>query len=200
VPEQDLFGDVPTPAPRVVPSRKPVSQPAHTWFFALRPSQEDALRLQTYAERFLLSHGVSGKRIGAERLHITLDLVGHDVEPAIENVATRVGERVQCKAFDVLFDAAMTFSAPSAPLVLLGGQGLDAVRALRTELACALADTGFAPPHSFEPHMTLCYDPRHRLARTPIAPLGFRATEFVLVKSHIGFSRHEVLRTWALLA
>ena len=188
------------PAPRVVLSRKPASQPAHTWFFALRPSQEDALRLQTYAERFLLSHGVSGKRIGAERLHITLDLVGHDVEPATENVATRIGERLQCKAFDVLFDAAMTFSAPSAPLVLLGGQGLDAVRALRTELACASADAGFAPPRSFEPHMTLCYDPHHRLARTPIEPLGFRATEFALVKSHIGFSRHEVLRTWALLA
>ncbi len=198
MPEQDLFGEVPTPAPRVVPSRKPVPQPAHTWFFALRPSQEDALRLHAYAKRLLLSQGVNGKQIDVERLHITLDLVGHDVEPATESAAIRVGERLQCKAFDVRFDAAMTFSAPSAPLVLLGGHGLDAVRALRAKLAFVMADAGFAPPHGFEPHMTLCYAPRHRLARMPIEPLGFRATEFTLVKSHIGFSRHEVLRTWVL--
>ena len=46
--------------------------------------------------------------------------------------------------------------------------------------------------------MTLSYDPRHHVARTAVDPIGFRATEFALVRSHIGLSRHEVVRTWPL--
>ncbi len=193
---QDLFGEVPTPSPR--PRRAPVAQPLHTWFFALRPSAADAARIDAFAEGLLASHGVSGKRVSAERLHITLDLVGHDVDEAAVGAACRAAEAVRAAALDACFDAVLTFGTPSGPCVLVGAAGLDAVRALRTELGCAMADQGFTPARAYEPHMTLCYDPRHRVARTTVAPIGFRATEFALVKSHIGFSRHEVLRTWPL--
>lgn len=198
MPEQDLFGDVPAPAQRSRQTRKPAAQPLYTWFFALRPAAGDALRLQAYADELLASHGITGKSTGAERLHITLELVGHDVEPGVVEAACRAGDAMRHAAIEVRFDAAMTFSAPSGPCVLLGHAGLDGVRRLRTVLACAMADQGFSPLRNYEPHMTLAYDPRHRLSRVPIEPVGFRASEFALVKSHIGFSRHEVLRTWPL--
>ena len=198
MPEQDLFGDVPAPAQHARQPRKTAAQPLHTWFFALRPSVEDARRIQTFAEDLLASHGITGKTTGVERLHITLELVGHDVEESSLAAACRAGDAVSHATINARFDAAMTFSAPSGPCVLLGGAGLDGVRQLRTALAFAMADQGFSPVLNYEPHMTLAYDPRHRLSRVPIEPIGFRATEFVLVKSHIGFSRHEVLRTWPL--
>jgi len=170
----------------------------HTWFFALRPSAEDAARIYAFAEKLLSSRGIAGSRIAPERLHITLELVGHDVNETVVDAACRAADMVHLHTVEARFDAAGSFSAPSGPFVLLGGEGLDEVRALRTTMCCALADQGFAPSRAYEPHMTLCYDRRRRVARAPMAPIGFRVGEFALIKSHIGFSRHEVLRTWRL--
>ncbi|WP_250634543.1 2'-5' RNA ligase family protein [Pinirhizobacter soli] len=196
--QQNLFGESPAQATNGEHARKPGGPPQHTWFFALRPSIEDSRRIHAFAGELLSFHGVLGKRIAPERLHITLELVGHDVDDALVEAACRVADAVSFPAMEARFEAAMTFSAPSGPLVLLGSEGLDEVRGLRTALGCAMADHGFAPPRAYEPHMTLCYDPRHRLAKTPITPIGFHAGDFALIKSHIGFSRHEVLRTWRL--
>jgi 2'-5' RNA ligase len=198
VAQQDLFGDASAPASKAQQDPKPSARPQHTWFFALRPAREDARRLHAAAERLLAGKGVAGKRIDPERLHITLELVGHDVDESVVERACRAADTIRFPALEARFDAIVTFSAPSGPCVLVGLQGLDEVRKLRTDLVCAMADRGFTPPRAYEPHMTLSYDPRHRLPRTDIEPLGFRAAEFVLVKSHIGFSRHEVLRTWTL--
>lgn len=196
--ERDLFGDVPAPAPRPRQSRQPAAVPQHTWFFAVRPGVADAARIDALAEKLLSSHGVTGKRIGPERLHITLELVGHDVSESVVAAACRAADSLRLPAIDVRFDAAMTFSAPSGPFVLLGADGLDGVRKLRIDLGCALADHGFAPARTYEPHMTLGYDPRNRVDRSDVDPIIFQAAEFALVKSHIGLSRHEVVRTWTL--
>jgi len=195
---QDLFGDVPAPQPRARKPQAPVARPTHTWFFALRPDAADATRIDGVASQLLASHGVSGKRVGPERLHVSLDAVGHDVDEATVDAACLAASTVRLPAFAVRFDAAASFASPGNPFVLLGDAGLEAVRHLRFTLGCAMADQGFAPARSYEPHMTLSYDPRQRVARTPVAPVVFRATGFSLVKSHIGFSRHEVLRTWPL--
>ncbi len=146
----------------------------------------------------MAKHGVSGKRTGPERLHVTLEIVGHDVEQDRVDAACRAADALRFGPFEARFDTVETFSAPSGPFVLGGGTGLDAVRALRQALAMAMADEGWRPQHAYQPHMTLAYDPRHRVRRTAIEPAAFEATEFALVRSHIGFSRHEVLRTWPL--
>lgn len=199
MPEQDLFGDVPAPTPQPKSARKaPAPQPAHTWFFALRPVPDEAARMQAFACTLLAAHGLTGKQIDAERLHVTLELVGHDVETDRVEAACRAADTLRQQAIELRFDSAMTFSTPSGPFVLLGDEGLNEVRALRVALACAMADQGFNPGRSYEPHMTLGYDARHRAPRFSIPPLGFRVNEFSLVKSHIGLSRHEVLRSWPL--
>jgi 2'-5' RNA ligase len=198
VTQQDLFGEPPMQPTNARHTSKPAAQPRHTWFFALRPSVEDSRRIYAFAEQLFSIHGVSAKGMDPERLHITLDLVGHDAADTLVDAACHAADTVSFPAIMARFDSAMTFSAPNGPLVLLGAEGLDDVRKLRTVLGCAMADRGFTPPRAYEPHMTLCYDSRHRLGRTPIAPVEFRTTEFALVKSHLGLSRHEVLRTWRL--
>jgi len=193
VTQQDLFGDV-SPSPQPGP---PASAQRYSWFFAVRPGEADAARIDTLADALLASHGVAGYRVGAARLHITLE----EVAPELVDAACRAADTVRLPAFDVRFDTAMTFGS-GGPFVLLGAKetdGLDALRELRTVLGCAMADRGFRPQRSFEPHMTLCYDSRSRVARVAIEPVTFRATEFALVKSHLGQSRHEVLRTWPLV-
>jgi 2'-5' RNA ligase len=194
-PQQDLFGEAPAPRPRQ--SRPAVARPPHEWFFAVRPSAADAARIHAYADGLLASHDVSGQRVGPDRLHISLDSIGHDVDAAVLEAAYRAADTVRLPAFEAMFEAALSFH-PSNAFVLVGDGGLEAVRPLRTALGCALADQGFSLRSTYEPHMTLCYDRDHRVARTPIAPIGFRVAGFALVKSHIGFSRHEVLRTWPL--
>lgn len=202
--QQDLFGDVPAPAPAPRPRQSGSSTAVaaqHTWFFALRPSPEDAARINALGQGLLASHGITGKRIGPERLHISLVTVGSDIGADMVDAACRAADTVHFPAITAHFDSAMTFSAPQGPFVLVGAKGtdgLDGVRGLRTMLACAMADQGIKPSRTFEPHMTLCYDARNRAAPTLIDPIEFRVAEFALIKSYIGQTRHEVLRTWAL--
>lgn len=196
--QQNLFGNAALPAPRPNESRKPAARVSHTCFFALRPGPEDAARIHEFAGKLLMSCGISGSRITPERLHITLELVGHDANETVVDAACRAADAVRVSAFKAQFDTAGSFLAPNGPFVLVGTEGMDRVRVLHTSLGCAMADQGFAPSRAYQPHMTLCYDQRHRVAFAPIASIGFHVSEFALVKSHIGQSRHEVLPTWQL--
>jgi 2'-5' RNA ligase len=80
------------------------------------------------------------------------------------------------------------------PLVLLGDDGLVGVRALQQALDLAMAQIGLGHGvrEHYTPHLTLLYDGCHVAAR-PIEPITWTAREFVLVRSLIGQSRHEVL-------
>ncbi len=166
----------------------------------MRPTQEESLRIYDFADNLLITHGVTGNRITPDRLHITLGFVGHDVGAEVVDMVCRAADSVSFPTLEPRFDSIMTLSAPSGPVVLLGADGLNEVRNLRTALVCAMANFGFNPLRKYQPHMTLSYDPEHRLPPTSIEPISFPATEFALVRSHIGLSRHEVMRTWSLSA
>jgi len=189
--QQSLFGA------DEAPDAKP-SKPLFSWFFALRPSPLEAQRVYEEAGQLLTARGVSGRRIDAARLHITLEFLGDDVGDEVLQRACAAADAVTFPGFALHFDALMTFPIGSAPLVLVGSAGLDDVRKLHADLATALRDRGFKPKRSFEPHLTLCYDPRHRLARTAVDAIGFEARKIHLVKSHLGKSLHEVVRSWPL--
>ncbi|MDP1931612.1 MAG: 2'-5' RNA ligase family protein [Gammaproteobacteria bacterium] len=196
--QQDLFGAAPQQAKTAQSPNKPTARPTYNWFFALQPSVNDSHRIYATTAELLAAHSVAGKRTPPERLHITLEMIGHDLDAEVLDLACHAADTVSFPAIDVSFNAAMTFSVPGGPFVLLGTDGLDDVRKLWFELSCALADHGFSPPRSYEPHMTLCYDPRHRLPRIAVEPIGFHAGEFVLMKSHVGLSKYEVVLTWRL--
>jgi 2'-5' RNA ligase len=190
VSQLDLFGNAPASAPP--PGQ---SAPPHAFFFALRPSAADAARIDAFSEKLLAEYGVRGKRLAPERLHISLD----EVNASMVEAACLAADTVCLPAIEVCFDAAMTFSAGAVVLAgAKGAAGLNGVRQLRTTLGCAMADRGFKLRRSYEPHMTLAYDSRNQLAPMTIEPIAFPLTEFALVKSHVGRTRHEIIRTWTL--
>ena len=198
--QHDLFGDMFAPSPDTEGSQLLDLSPRQTCFFALRPSAADAARLDAQIESLLAAHGVKRKRVAFERLHITLEPIGNDEDLARVEAACRAADTIRMPPIAICLDAAMSYRGSDA-FVLRGADGaagLSGIRALRTALGCALADRGFRPSPKYDPHMTLSYDPRQRVDPVAVEPISFQAAEFALVKSHVGLTRHEVLRTWPL--
>lgn len=176
----------------------------HKLFFALRPDEATADRI---AHVVTAEHEVRGlkARLRPSRIfHITLHYFGYfDDEPDARLVASaeRAAAEVVRPAFDLGFDHFASWGGERAskhPFVLTGGQGLEAVRELRDALVERLVAHGVAAPErDYEPHLTLRYDKRPAPA-WPVDLPGWIASEFVLVKSPQGLTRHDVIGRWPL--
>jgi RNA 2',3'-cyclic 3'-phosphodiesterase len=171
-------------------------QPSSTdrLFFALRPDAAAIVRIEKLVSDLQGDFGLKGKPLGAARFHVTLHFVGDFpcFPREVADAAVRAAQSVAAMPpFQLGFDRVGSFTrkARNMPLVLLGEDGLERVRTLQQALVDAL--TGHRDGH-YTPHLTLLYDDRHVAAR-PIEPITWTARDFVLVRSLIGQSRHEVL-------
>ncbi len=176
----------------------------HKLFFALRPDEETAKRIADFVVAEHEARGLQPRLRPSRVFHITLHYFGYfDGEPDAQVVesAERAASEVVRPAFDLSFDGFSSWGREGAtkhPFVLTGGQGLQAVRELRDALVQRLLAHGLpAPEHDYEPHLTLRYDKR-RAPTWPVDLPGWIASEFVLVKSPQGETRHEVMRRWPL--
>ena len=71
-------------------------------------------------------------------------------------------------------------------------------RRVEEALGIALANTGERVVRQrIAPHMTVSWRGR-RIPETPIDPVRWRASELVLIDSHHGEGKHEVLGRWTL--
>lgn len=178
----------------------------HKLFFALRPDEETAERIARVVTAEHAARGLRARLRPSGVFHITLHYFGYfDGEPDARVVASaeRAAAEVVWPAFDLSFDSFTSWGdelASKHPFVLTGGPGLDAVRSLRDALGERLTANGLAAPvpaHDYEPHLTLRYDKRP----APVWPIdlpGWRARDFVLVKSPQGQTRHVVIGRWPL--
>jgi RNA 2',3'-cyclic 3'-phosphodiesterase len=178
--------------------------PGHKLFFALRPDEETAERIARVVTAEHEARGLPTRLRPSRIFHITLHYFGHvDGEPdaRLVEVAARASAEVVRPAFDLGFDRLESWGderAAQHPFVLTGGQGLEPVRELRDTLVERLVAHGLARPvRDYEPHLTLRYDKR-RAPAWPMAVPGWVASEFVLVKSPQGQTRHEVMQRWPL--
>lgn len=176
----------------------------HKLFFALRPDDETAERIARFATTEHEARGLQPRLRPSRIFHITLHYFGgFDGEPDARLVATaqRAAAEVVRPAFDLRFDHFTSWGdehATKHPFVLTGGQGLEAVRELRDALVERLVAHGLAAPErDYEPHLTLRYDKR-RAPAWPVDLPGWVASEFVLVKSPQGLTRHDVIGRWPL--
>ena len=114
-----------------------------------------------------------------------------------------IGEAVAAitmRRFLIAFDQVESFSGkPKRPLVLTGDEGATGIRMLRHDLVTALREIGFmdGKEPGFTPHMTILYD-LSKVCRQVVEEIGWTATEFVLVRSLRGQSRHVPLGRWPL--
>jgi 2'-5' RNA ligase len=190
----------PPPAGRAVAGGRGLSATAsHQVYFALRPDPAAAAEAIALAERLRAKHGLTGRPLAPERLHVSLNWIGH--APAGQAVvkACEMVSSLPLPSFRIAFNRVGSFGgrAGQRPLVLFGQDGVIGVRRLYEALHLALMRPGVVrgPPQAFEPHMTLLWEP-HEIEEEFVEPIGWPVRELVLVDSVVG--RQNVLGRWPL--
>ncbi|MFT3898564.1 MAG: 2'-5' RNA ligase family protein [Thermomonas sp.] len=177
--------------------------PTDRLFFALFPDDAAAARIAALAEAKCREHGVRGKPLRSDRLHVTLFHLGDRVGLPEDVVAAagRAAGAMHGSSFDIAFDTVASFAAHRVqkPFVLKASTGNEALRAFHARLKDALRRAGLGEHArgSFEPHVTLAYDPQLVPAQA-VETIAWRAHELVLVHSLLGQTRHVRLASWRL--
>lgn len=192
MPAGDLFGS------------DPASTPIERLFIGLMLPSGAAVAASGVLEEARAQHGLTGPAIRPDRLHVTLihvgDYAGSLPQSVVGDIRTAV-DGLSEPAFDVTFDRAASFAgAPGRhPYILLGGEGLEAVRAFRDRLFRALLRAGVRTlsREAFNPHVTLTYGDR-RLPERAVDPVGWRPAEVLLIHSEVGRSTYHTLGRWPL--
>jgi 2'-5' RNA ligase len=204
--------DTSPPTPPVPPVRTPVAPSVdgkpgvpHALFFAAVASAAGTASLHERAGLIDQQFGIGGRPLEAERLHVSLFAVGAylDVRPDMDIARwCRAGAAVRCLPAEIVFDRVASFGGEGNPLVFKSADdvGVAGLLALHQALGIELANTGERIKRQrIRPHMTMSYRGK-RIAETAIEPVRWQLHELVLVDSHVGAHRHDVIGRWPLLA
>jgi len=180
----------------------PVNNTVERLFFCLMLPASAADAASEVLARSRAGHGLEGKPIRKDRLHVTLVHIGdypNEAPPTVVEAMRQAGGSLAAPAFEVLFDRVSSFAgAPGKyPHVLVGEQGVEALKSFRNDLLKAVIRHGVKPlsRQQFTPHVTLSYADR-RLPERPIRPVAWRPEEFVLIHSEVGRSTYHTLGCW----
>ena len=172
-------------------------------FLAIFPARATAERLAAFAAAQCAHYGLRGKPLATDRFHVTLFHLGDSVglRPDVVEAARAAAAQVRAAPFEVVFDQVTSFDAhrEKSPFVLTADHGNEPLHAFQTELGARLREAGLGRcvTTGFRPHLTLAYD-RRVIAPESLAPIAWRAEEFVLVHSLLGQTRHIPLARWPL--
>jgi 2'-5' RNA ligase len=171
-------------------------------FFALFPDATTTARIYSLQQDLRVRHGLWGRPIAMDRLHVTLCHLGdyHGVPQAIVARAQEAASNQGGAAFEVTFDHALTFAgrARNRPFVLRSKAGAASVQGFQRKLGAEMTMNGLARfVRPYTPHMTLFYDSAE-VTEHEIEPVTWTATGFRLVHSLLGQTRHLTLGEWSL--
>ncbi len=171
----------------------------HRLFFAIKPDAAGAAALAARAAALRRQHGLAGRGVDAEKLHLTLQMLGDFADLTPVAAASAAAADVVAEPFDVVLDMVGSFARRQAsPLVMRPSAPSPGLLTLQRTLAEALARAGFeAEARPWTPHATLMYEDTV-LPWQPIEPVAWHQSEFLLVHSAIGQGRHSVLARWPL--
>ena len=113
-------------------------------FLAVFPDAPKAARIFRLAGGLKYAHRFSGRLIAADRLHASLFFLGGLPERMILAACETLSE-VCLPPFEVSFDRTASFRGRpgSRPFVLMGGEGVRPLKALREVIGNKLAQQGF---------------------------------------------------------
>lgn len=174
-----------------------VSQEGHfpqRLIFMIQPPLEVALLIHAFAASLI---PCSPRR--ADLLHITM-AISDDFHSWRGDYVERllcIGDRIEMAPFRISLDRVMA----NGNMVLLPGAGLEELRVLQGHLAENIrsASVAIRKQWRFSPHLTLLYNTAARF-ELPISAFEWEINKLVLVRSHVGSSRHERLASWDLHA
>ena len=139
-----------------------------------------------------------GQALAADRLHVTIDIIDDhaDLPRGLVDALVSAGDAVAGAPFDMAFDLAVGSQKSVALRPRRRNPGFEALRD-RIAAARDLAGVPARQDYRFGAHMTLGYR-QGAPFKQGIVPVGWTAQEFVLVHSHVGRTRHDVLARWSL--
>lgn len=162
--------------------------PTDRLFLATLPDAATAARIFDLAGRLRLGHGLKGRVLRSEHLHVMLFQVrdgaalGTDlVEAARERAASIV-----MPSFKVAFDRVGSFR--NGAFVLRGNDDMIGLEVLHQRLSDAF-DGRPASARPFTPHVTLLRDREH-IEEHSIEPIEWTVRDVVLVRSRPGRAEH----------
>ncbi len=178
--------------------------PSDRLFFGIFPEAPVAEAIAGRARDLKGRLNLSGAPLTPDRFHVTLHHIGDyaGLPRGIVAQALEAGAAVAATSapFDVTFDKAASFNnRGNNPFVLQGGEGLADLHAFQKTLGLAMAHAGLGKQvaRQFNPHVTLLYD-RGLAPETAVEPVSWPVSEFVLIHSLLGQTRHIVLGRWPL--
>lgn len=171
-------------------------------FLALFPDAAAAAAIAEMARQLHAAHGLRGRLVPPERLHLTLLFLGDF--PAlptwlVERTCRALAD-LRAPAFAVCLDEVYSFPGRRVrPLVLAGAVAPSPLHDLWSRLRVALHGAGVheTDTRPWTPHVTLLRD-ASVLAPRRVAPLCWVAREFALVRSRVGHGVYETLARFAL--
>lgn len=158
----------------------------HRLFFALWPDDEVRRHIAATAVAVERTHAPGGRRLRRDRLHLTVQFIG-DFAPlpdGLVEAACGAASRIECEPFVLRLDRAGSFRG--SRVWWLGCVDCPAgLQALWHALGRALHGAGVpvkAHPQ-FAPHVTIQRNVRRPLGPTPVAPIEWPVSDFVLIDS-----------------
>jgi 2'-5' RNA ligase len=158
----------------------------------------DSLNEAVFARGLQLkaAHALYGEPRPARLLHVTLIYLGGMWSQPFEDAVRRVAQSVNERTFDLVFDRALSFKSRNNPFVLATFEDMAPLASFHAALRKSLARIGVRVPRTITPHITLLYDKYHLIDEHPIEPIVWTPDEFVLIHSHRGRSRYDVIDRW----
>jgi len=170
------------------------TKPLYRLLFALKPTP--VIARQT--DHFASSIGGSEDRILPDHQHLTLAVTADHVDYpyAVVKALLRAGTGITAEPFDLVLDH-LSFSSRSA--ALRPSRAVPLLGDLQRSVTAAMHGAGVAlrPGWSFSPHQTLFYRDG-RPEQRKVEGFSWRVEQFVLLCSHVGHRRHDILGTWPL--
>lgn len=177
------------------------SPPRINLFFAVLPPDPIRSVMEMLGRTVRKAHGLRGRLITTECLHNTLAAVQDPRQPLCKTIerAKLVGDRIKYPSFSARYELTGSFDVHRNryPLVLRGDAGLKSLLDFRQAIGAEMTRAGFPVASSYTPHVTLLWADRP-IADYPIAPIMWMVTDFVLVASEVGKSRHIQVARWPL--
>jgi 2'-5' RNA ligase len=178
-------------------------RPAHNLFFAIlvpSPLEED---ISNVFENLKQRYRVRKMQVPTPRLHVSLFGVfsGDSLPQRIVELSRLVGGAIRFAEFDMVLNRTLSFRSTQTekPLVLAAdadsARSVDRLADRITEAFTALSGLKHPQTGPITPHLTLVWH-RMTVPEQPIAPIKLPAREIVLIHSHVGKSRYDVLGRW----
>lgn len=176
----------------------------HNYFFALSPGHDVRQQLSKCAEELRARKDLNGSWIASERYHLTLHHLGQypEVHPDLVSRAMLAASKTRAKPFDLVLDQFMCFDSRTGkyPCVAAAAKEQPDLnnfwQLLRSNLIAVRLGDKLAS--SLKPHAELLYNRQPLGEPSPITPVHWHVSDFVLIESLVGKSQYIELGRWPL--